>query len=89
MNYGQGLFYIGCILVIGVFALLCVQGIDDREIHPSHYKEVLELENDRTASLLRGFMEDGKITVSELNALRKKHTDTSGARAQLRERYGE
>jgi len=81
------------VLLVGWALLIVICGIgdtiDSREVHPRHYQEVLEMDNEDTAELIHECMIDGKITVAELNAIRKRFNNTSGPQAELERRYGE
>jgi hypothetical protein len=92
-NDSGGCLIVALVLLVGWALLIAVFGasdaIDSREVHPRHYQEVLDMGNEDTAELIRECMEDGKLTVAELNAIRKRFNETSGPQAELEKRYGE
>ena len=90
---GCGCLPIILLLLVGWLVLTIGQGagdvIDSREVNPKFYQEVLDMGNEHTADLIRECMEDGKLTVAELNAVRKLFNKTSGPQAELERQYGE
>ena len=91
MNDGCGCLPIILVLLVVWLVLTVVQGagdaIDSREVRPKCYQEVLDMDNEDTAELIQECMSDGKITVAELNAIRKRFN--SGPQAELERRHGE
>lgn len=87
-----GCFMVVLVLSLVVAALFIVHNvrnaIDSREVRPKCYQEVLEMSNESTAELIQRCMSDGKITVTELNVIRKRFNSTSGPQAELEKRYG-
>ena len=93
MDSGGGCLVVAGALLIGWAALIAAsateEAVDSREANPKSYQEVLDMDNEHTANLIQACMKDGKLSVSELNAIRKLFNETSGPQAELERRYGE
>ncbi len=83
----------GCIVVLFLCAAMAIAlivgtAVNDKEISPGHYQEVLDMDNEYTNELISRSMEDKVITFAELNAVRKRFNRTSGPQAELERHNG-